>query len=172
MTGDSSTTIRHVLCFQNEDGWQHLHWIPEQSSWEATWNAKILHFNWTDLLNRCRNQGSGLYREILFVFGGETTVQGGKRAADFPRKHRGVQAVGTRRRVSRSVAHFPPKPGLFVRLSALLEKGQRAQQIAGYSPDELFWENILQRRRKGKAFINLYYQDNKDLVLEIRIWLF
>lgn len=33
---------------------------------------------------------------------------------------------------------LPPKPRLFVRLSALLDEGQRAQQIAGHSPDELF----------------------------------
>jgi len=47
-----------------------------------------------------------------------------------------MDASKTHRRIS--VAHFSPKSGLFACLSALLDKGQRAWQIAGYSPYKLF----------------------------------
>lgn len=99
-------------------------------------------------LHGCINEGTGLCCEMLLVSGGENAVEGGK-LLQISHGHRGRGAVGTHGRVSCSAAHLPPKPGLFVHLSASLDEGQRAQGIAGHSPQELFWENVLKREKKG-----------------------
>lgn len=74
---------------------------------------------------------------MLLVSGGENAGEGGK-LLQISLGHRGVEAVRTHGRVSCSAAHLPPKSGLFVLLSASLDEGQRAQGIAGHSPQELF----------------------------------
>lgn len=70
---------------------------------------------------------------------------GWEAAADSPWTHRQGSCRDTREGLLLSC---PPKPGLFVHLSASLDEGQRAQGTAGHNPQELFWENVLKREKK------------------------
>lgn len=74
---------------------------------------------------------------MLLLPGGESAVDSGKLLQN-SLGHRDMEAVGAHRRVSCSAAHLPPRPGLLLHLIASLDEGQRAQGIAGHSPQELF----------------------------------